>query len=165
MPDASSRTLTASATRLRRLLTAFVAATAVLLVLERLGYAGAYRGGSLSGVAARAGEQFVYALPGFLYLLALWQLRQAVAAVAEGALFGPAVVAAVKRVGALIIAGAAASILLMPALHRLFGDAYPRLIDYDVATLILAAIGAALTFIARLIERAAAVQSELDQIF
>lgn len=153
------------AARLRALLTALFAGVAVLLVTERLGYAGLYRGASGAEVAGALPRQLLYAAPAILLLGALWQLRQAVASVAEGALFGGVLVGALKRVGALLIAGGLTTMLAMPAAHRLLGDPYPRLIEFDVATLILAAIGAALIFLARLFERAGAAQRELDEFF
>lgn len=136
---------------------------ALLLLLERLAYAGAFAGGGLSPGAV--GRQLVFATPAILYLAALWQLKQAVAPVARGALFAASANAALRRAGFLLVGGALVTIFLMPALHRLLGQAYPRLIDFDVATIILAAIGAALALVARLLERAGAVERELDEIF
>lgn len=154
-----------SAARLCSLLTLLFAGVALLLLVERLGYAGLYRGAAAAEVGRAALKQLLYAAPAILFLAALWQLRQAVASVARGALFGGILVETLKRVGALLIAGALATMLLMPALHRLLGDAYPRLIEFDVATLIVAAIGAGIIFLARLFESAGAVQRELDEFF
>jgi hypothetical protein len=163
MPDPThdSAALTASATRLRGILTALVAFLVAALVAERLGYAGLYR-----GIATPAGlaRQMLFASPAAAYLIALWQLRHVAAAVAEGAAFGSAAVRGLRRVGLSLIAGAILA-LAMPALHRLLGQDYVRLIDFDVATLVIAGIGLGLVFLARLLDRAGAVQAELDEIF
>lgn len=155
--------LPARAAKMRLMLSLLFWAVAVLLLLERLAYAGLFRGAATD--AGAIATQFVFAAPGILYLSALWQLRLAVSPVAQGALFATAAVAALRRVGALLVAGALVTIFLMPTLHRLLGDPYPRLIDFDVATLILAAIGAALALVARLLERAGIVERELGEIF
>jgi hypothetical protein len=149
------------AVRIRRLMSAGVAFLAVTLAAERLGYAGAYRHAT-SPVSIVL--QLVFASPAILYLAALWQLRVAAAAVAAGMPFGLAVVHALDRTGACLIGGAALS-LAMPLAHAVVRDNYPRLIELDVATLILAAIGVGLVFLARIVARAAAVQTELDAIF
>jgi hypothetical protein len=61
--------------------------------------------------------------------------------------------------------GGAALTLAMPPLHRLLGQAYARLIDFDVATLVIGGIGLGLVFLARLIDRARLVEAELEEIF
>ena len=167
MDEANERDLAATARRLRRFVTTLVAFAAALLLLERLGYAGAYRsdGPALPALLPASLRQLVFAAPAILYLVGLWQLRQSFAAIAGGALFGRSVVIALKRLGALLVAGAVVTIFVMPWLHRLLGDEYPRSIDFDVATLILAAIGIALVFFASLVERASAIQAELDEMF
>jgi hypothetical protein len=159
--------LVRAAARLRRLLTLFVLFLFLVLIAERAGYAGAYRAadrgpaGLLGGIAVQA----ILAAPAILYLAGLWQLRRAAAAVAAGGPFHRSVVRAIRRVGAWLVAGAAVSLAAMPLLHRLLGQPYPRLIDFDIATLILGGIGFGLVFLARLVDRAGAVQAELDEIF
>lgn len=154
----------AAALRLRPWLTTMCLILALALVTERAGYAGLYSGPS-EGLAGRLLVQLLLALPAVLYLAALWQLRRAVAAVAAGSPFGPAIVSALRRSGALLVGGATATLFIQPSLHRLLDQAWPRLIDFDVATLVLAGIGVALVFLARLVERAAGVEAELDAIF
>jgi len=160
-------TLAEAAARLRAALTVLIVFLGFALAAERLGYAGLYRGPavSLAGLAPAIAGQLVLAAPAALYLAALWQLRQVAAAVAQGAVFGVAVVQALRRVGVCLIGGATLSLIAMPILHRVLGQAYPRLIDFDVATLVIGGIGIGLVFLARLIDRAGAVQSELDDIF
>jgi hypothetical protein len=150
-----------TACRVRRLLTFAVTFLAVVLTAERLGYAGVYRHAASPGAVLL---QLVFASPAIFYLTGLWELRTAAAVVAEGMPFALAVVRALERTGVCLISGAALS-LAMALAHVAVRDQYPRLIELDVATLILAAIGAGLVFLARIVARAAAVQTELDDIF
>lgn len=163
-PNDSSK-LARAAARLRVILSGLVLFLALALLAERLGYAGAYRGTQpYRDLLAALPRQCVFAAPAAAYLAALWQLRQVTAMVARGAAFGVAIVRALRRVGLWLIGGAALS-LAMPLLHRLLGEVYQRLIDFDVATLTIGGIGLGLVFLARLVDRAGAVQSELDEIF
>lgn len=156
-------TIHAFAKRLRTLLSVAFWTVAVLLLAERLGYAGVYRGQGID--PGRIGVQIVLSLPALFYLAALWMLRSAVAEAARGELFGRAVVFGLKAAGGLLIAGSLASLFVMPLLSRLFGEPVQRLINADVATLILAAIGLAQMFIGALIGRAAQAERELADFF
>jgi hypothetical protein len=160
-PDEIDR-LRKRAVRLRKGLTAACWFLLALLVSERLAYAGAWRGAFDAGEGAR---QAVLAIPSLIYLAALWQLRQVAAAAAGGDLFGRAVVRGLKRVGALLAAGAAVTILVMPLLTRMLGGTVERLIDADIATLILGALGLGLLFLGSLVERAGLAQRELEEFF
>ena len=80
-------------------------------------------------------------------------------------LFTPELATAMRHVGLLLTAGAAAAFVINPYLHRLAALAYPRLVEFDVATLVIAAVGIALTFIARLFDQAVRLQREMDEIF
>lgn len=159
--------LMSGAARLRRILTALVVFLAIVLAAERAGYAGlsGFRDAPQGSLPAALMQQLVLATPALLYLGALWALRQAAAAVAAGGAFGEAVVRPLRRVGFCLIGGAVISLLVMPLVHQLFGQGQPRLIDYDVATLIIAGIGLGLIFLSRLIREAGTVQAELDQMF
>lgn len=167
MNGAEPDRLADTAARLRTLLTMLVIMLALVLAAERAAYAGLFRshGVAPGELAIALLFQLVLAAPAALYLAALWQLRQAAAAAARGTTFGPAVVHSLRRVGYCLIVGAALALLGMPLLHRITGAERTRLIDYDVATLIIAGIGLGLVFLARLVRRAAAVEAELEQIF
>lgn len=134
-----------------------------ILVLERLAYAGAFRSSSVTARVVAA--QLALSAPSLINLAAVWQLRRAVNEIARGELFGLTVVRAFKRVGLLLAVGAACSILLMPAFARALGYATQRLIDADLSTLILGALGLALMFVGGLVERAASTKRELEEFF
>jgi hypothetical protein len=149
------------ARRLARFLTAIFWGVAALLLLERLGYTGLYRG---TADPAQIALQLLLSLPAALNLASLWMLRRAVASMAGGDFFGPNAISALKAAGILLIAGSVAA-LLLPLLSRALGQADLRLINADVATLILAAIGVGQLFIGAVMERAAAAERELREFF
>lgn len=155
--------LVTAAQRLQRWSTLLVVATAAVLIAERAGYARVYEPGG--GTAAAIASQLLFALPALAYLAAIWEVRRAAATVADGAPFATAVASALRRVGRWLIAGSGLAIFAMPAAHGWLGVPYPRLIELDTATVVLAALGLAAGFVARLVERAASVQRELDAIF
>lgn len=150
------------ATQLRRALTILFASAATALVAERLGYAGVYAG---TADAAAVGKQALLAIPGAVQLAALWQLRRMAVEAAAGSPFAAAAARGLRRAGVLLIVAALLTLFAAPALHGLLDEARPRLIDFDMTTIITGAIGAALALVARLLDQARAVQSELDEIF
>lgn len=150
------------ASALRRALTILFAGAAIALIAERLGYAGVYAG---SADTAAIGAQALLAIPAAVQLTALWQLRQMAAEAAAGSPFAAAAARGLRRAGLLLIVAALLTLFAAPTLHRLVGEARPRMIDFDMTTIITGAIGAALALLARLLDQARAVQSELDEIF
>lgn len=162
-PDA----LPALAARLRRFLTALVLFLAIVIIAERAAYAGLFGAPPtvFSGRAEATGLQALLSAPNILYLAALWQLRQAAAAAALGTPFGLAAVKSIRGVGYCLIAGAALALFAVPLVFSLLEEPRIRLIDHDVATLIIAGIGLGLVFIGQLMGRASEVEAELEQIF
>lgn len=153
--------LTLWAARLRQCLTATFLLLLVAIIAERAGYSGAYRG---AASAASMTREAALALPSLLYVAGLWQLRQAVAVVGSTP-FAEAAVLGVSRLGWCLVAGSTLSLVAMPLLHRLSAASYPRLLDLDVSTLVIGAVGAGLVLLARLLAHAASLQSELDAYF
>jgi hypothetical protein len=133
----------------------------LILLLERLGYAGAFDG---SIRLDRALQQLVFSLPSVLYLMALWNFRMAVKAVGDGQAFSAALATMLRRASLLLIGGALAT-LALPLAYAAFQQSYPRLIEFDVATLIIAGIGVAMLAVGHLLERARELQAELDSFF
>jgi hypothetical protein len=156
--------------RVRRVLLALsllLGGLTVVLIAERLGYAGLYRPGGLADpdVARRLAVQLVLSLPSFVYLASLWELRRAVRAVASETPFAAAVGRGLRRVGYCLIGGAALTLGGLPTASRLLGQPYPRLIDFDVTTLVVGGIGLGFILVARLVEQARAAQAELNEMF
>lgn len=109
--------------------------------------------------------QAVAAIPEFLFLIALWWIRDALGAFARGELFGAAMTRMLDRVGVMLTCAAAVRILIVPGLSRVLGETIGYWIAFDAEAMILAAIGLALRAIASVLRHAAAMQSELDEIF
>lgn len=147
----------------RRWLTAILLVAGVILLVERLGYAGAWSAPGLDPGTVPA--QLLLSLSSLLYLGALWRLRGAAAQVERGNAFGREAVAAMRSVGLLLVAGALTS-LIVPLLLSRLGDQPPlRLIDADIASLAIAAVGIGQFLIGGLLGRAAAAERELADFF
>lgn len=111
------------------------------------------------------GLDLLFAVPALLQLAAVWSIRQGLSDVAGGALFTTTLSRMLRQVGILLFLSASCTLVLAPVLHRLAAATYPRLIEFDVANLVLGALGLTLSFLARLFEHAVAMQRELDEIF
>ena len=156
-----------TSTHLCRLVTALVVTLTVLLLLERFGAVGlrlATRGFT-GDLPRRLAAQAIAALPEFAYILALWWIRQTLAAFAAGKLYTAAVTRMLDRVGTMLAVGALTNIFLVPAASRALGFGPGYLIPYDVSGFVLAAVGLALKVIAHVLRRAADIQAELEEIF
>jgi len=153
--------------RMRRLVTVLWAFAFVLVVLERFSAVtiAAWRSGFASAAIRRLGCEAVAAIPELLFLLALWWVRSALAAFAEGELFAAPITRMLERVGLLLIIAAAVRILLVPGACRLLGQDVRYWIAFDAASMVLAALGLSFNAIAGVLRQASAIQSELDEIF
>lgn len=150
------------ARRLRGWCTALSALLLVILVLEI-----ASRAGSFDDPAHyhRLGLDLLFAVPTLLQLAALWHIRQGLSEVAAGALFTSALSRMLRQVGLLLLLASLCRLVIAPLLHRLAEEHYPRLIEFDVANLVIGALGLTLIFLGRLFERAVDLKRELDEIF
>lgn len=161
------------AASLRASCTAICLLLLTILVLELAARAGAFRLAPVAGVSAagedagyyRLGLDLLFGVPALLQILALWSVRRGLADVASGALFTPTLSRLLRRVGLLLFLAALCTLVLAPWLHGLAADRYPRLIEFDVANLVLGSLGLTLMFLARLFERAVDLKRELDDIF
>ncbi|MFY1831433.1 DUF2975 domain-containing protein [Myxococcus fulvus] len=152
--------------QLRRLMTLLVTLLTVLLVLERFSAVTLALVREGGGEAARRwAQQGVAAFPELFYLLALWWVRQALAAFARGELFTPTITRALRRVGVMLASGALLGVFIVPSLMRALGFQPGYVIAYDVGGLVLGAVGLALTLLAHVLTHASALQSELEEIF
>jgi hypothetical protein len=153
--------------RMRRFVTVLWSICLVLVVLERFSAATIRLFGS--GFAGEAWRtlacQAAAAFPEGLFLLALWWVRQALAAFARAELFAEPMTRMLDRVGVVLACGAAVRIFLVPGVCRLLGFDSGYWIAFDPTALVLGAIGLALKAIAGVLRHASAIQSELDGIF
>jgi uncharacterized membrane protein (DUF485 family) len=159
----SAEAIRARSRRLRSVVTVMVFGLAALLTMERFSAAAisAVRGGGWEWLAS----QVAAAVPEVVYLLALWWVRQALAAFAAGELFTPAVARTLHRVGLTLAIGALLNTFVVPALQTMVGRGPGYLIAYDIGGLVLGAVGLSLSMVAALFTHASALQSELDEIF
>ncbi len=134
-----------------------VVLTVLLLVLV-VELASAVRGRHL-------GPQVLFhRLPMLLYLWAIWNARQAIAAVGRGDLFGPLVARLLGRVGLALFLGGLSQVFFVPWLLWAIGWG-PSIAYYDVAAITVGVVGATLMIVAQLLREAARMRQELDEFF
>ena len=163
----SSQFIRQRSAKLRRFVTFLLATLAVLLLLERFGAIGLqlFRGDFTAKSFRRLGLQGLTAVPETLYVLALWRIRQALNAFAQGELYSPTITRMLDRVGDMLAIGAVISVFLLPIISSALGFPLGYLIAYDVSSLVLGAIGLSLKIIADILRKASEAQAELDEIF
>lgn len=153
--------------RMRRFVTVLWIVCLVLVVLEQFSavtiraYASGFAGPEARAFACQA----VSAFPEALFLLALWWIREALAAFSRGEWFAAPMARMLERVGVVLACSAAVRILVVPGVCRLLGFDAGYWIAFDAAAIMVGAIGLALQAIAAVLRHASAVQSELDEIF
>jgi len=159
--------LRARSARLARVLDVLLVVLAFLLLAERFGAVAVAigRSGFEATTLAQVGRQLALAIPDGCYLMALAWVRIALAGFARGAFHTPVIAAALRRVGVMLAFGAAFALFAVPTLLRWFGSDPGYVIAYDIGSAVLCALGASLALVAQVLERAAAVQAELDGIF
>jgi len=107
-------------------------------------------------------ELLLHRVPMLLYLWAIWNARQAIAAVGRGDAFGPIVARLLGRVGVALFLGGLAQVFGVPWLLWGLGLG-PSIAHYDVAAITVGVVGAALMIVAQLLGQAAKMRQELDE--
>jgi hypothetical protein len=98
------------------------------------------------------------------YLYGVWSIGQAMGDIAKGRLIQPALAGALRRVGIALVAGGCFSIFLAPNLMRLVDFPHASYVRFDVPSMTLTVIGAALFLLGRVMDQAIRVQAELDEM-
>jgi hypothetical protein len=106
----------------------------------------------------------LHRLPMLLYLWAIWNARQAIAAVGRGDLFGPVVGRLLARVGFALFLGGLTQVFFVPWLIWGLGWG-PSIAYYDVAAITVGVVGATLVIVAQLLRQAESMRRELDEFF
>ncbi len=106
----------------------------------------------------------IYYLPMFLYMWAIWMVRRALKAIAEGALFDRVVSTLLFRVGIALFGGALFTVVGVPLVTGLLYG-HPYLKTFEPSPVMLGVIGAALVLFSQLLGRAASLRQELDEFF
>lgn len=117
-----------------------------------------------NGPGRNAGMLLIFYIPMFIYVWAIWMVRQALKAIAGGAVFGQVVPRLLLRVGAALFAGALFNVFGVPLLTRLL---YGRgaFLTFDGAAITLGVVGATLVLVSQLLAGAASMRKELDEFF
>ena len=149
---------------LRTAVTVLFVSLAALVVLERFGWIAVERAAS-PDVMQRLGVELIAVLPEGFYLLALWWIRSALTSCAAGEFYAPVLTRMLRRVGACVATGAVLNVAVVPSLDRLLGASPGYWIAFDVTGCVLGAIGLTLFILARVLDRARELQTELDAIF
>ena len=137
----------------------------MLLLLERFGRFAIATNSTEPALINRLGYQLASAAPEAIYLLSLWWIRQALATIGSGDFYAPAISRMLKRVGAMLAAGAFLNVFVVPTVHRILGFPPGYWIAFDLTGMVLGAIGLSLAIVARVLDRARALKAELDEIF
>ena len=106
----------------------------------------------------------IFYVPMFIYIWAIWMVRQALKAIAGGALFGQVVPRLLFRVGAALFVGALFNVFGVPLLTRLLYERGAYL-AFDGAAITLGVVGATLVLLSQLLAQAASMRDELNEFF
>lgn len=107
---------------------------------------------------------FIYLLPAVGYLWALWAVQRALGDVGAGRMFHPAVARAMRHIGLGVLAGALFKVFAVTNLSRWITGGQGGYLYFDLAAIVLGVVGAALILLARLVDRARALETELEGI-
>lgn len=159
MPNKPSTSLRVRSARYRGLITWV---TLIVLVLQMLQFFGAYL------IRAVEWDQVLVALimlaPQLCYLYGVWSLRPAFGEVAQGRMFGEAQTNALATLGWMLIVGGLFSIFLLTNLLRLVQATEGGFLNFDLSDIVLTVVGGALVLLSRLMAKAHAMKTELDDI-
>ncbi|WP_449448347.1 DUF2975 domain-containing protein [Thermomonas brevis] len=115
------------------------------------------------GAGTRLLLMLVRLLPGLGYLWALWAVQRALGDLA-GRLFHATLARALRHIGVGVLAGALLSVFAVTNLSRWILGGHGSVLYFDLSGIVLGVVGAALVLLAQVIDRARALQAELDEI-
>lgn len=98
------------------------------------------------------------------YLYGVWSIGQAMGDLSKGRLFQPTVADALRRVGLALGIGGVFSVFIMTNVIRLIDETKGGYLHFDVAGMTLGMIGGALFLLGRVVDQAARVEAELDEM-
>ena len=108
--------------------------------------------------------ELVKSVPTLFYLFAVWSIGSAMGQLAKGRMIQPVLAYALRRVGLALGFGGLFSVFGMTNVMRLIEGGRGSWAYFDVAGMTLGMIGGALFLLGRVMEQAARVQSELDDM-
>jgi hypothetical protein len=113
---------------------------------------------------ARYVRGLIWVAPAACYLFGVWAIGSAMGQLAKGRLIQPTLSEALRKVGFALGIGGVFSVFVMSNLIRLVEGGRGGYLHFDVASMTLGMIGGALFLLGRVMEQAAWVQSELDDM-
>ena len=114
--------------------------------------------------STRAMLSLVRILPGIGYLWALWAVQRALADLAAGRLFHATVARAMRHIGIGVLVGALLNVFAVTNLSRWIVGGHGSYAYFDLSSIVLGVVGAALVLLASLVDQARVLQAELDEI-
>jgi len=101
--------------------------------------------------------------PMYIYVGAIWMVRQALSAIARGGMFDEVVPRLLFRVGVALFFGALFNVFGVPVATVAFKFHLP--LPFDGAAVTLGVVGATLVLVSQLLKQAASMREELDSFF
>jgi hypothetical protein len=118
----------------------------------------------VNGNLMRSSAYWVSLVAPAFFLAALWQASEALVRMNRGEAFGAATVRGLKEMGACLMLGAFAAIILQPSLIFLFANGFTEMrgvtFDVDIENITLALVGLTLILLAR---EGKTLQAKLDE--
>lgn len=106
----------------------------------------------------------IYYLPMALYMYAIWTVRRALLAVADGALFGGLVPRLLLSVGGALFVGAVFTVFGVPLMTALVWGR-PYIATFEPSPIMLGVVGATLMLLSQLFAKASTLQDEIEEFF
>lgn len=106
----------------------------------------------------------VWHLPALFYLYGVWAIGEAVGQIGRGRLIQTATAEGLRRAGLALGVGGVLSVFVVVNLMRLVMPGAGGYLHFDIGGMTLGMVGGALFLLGRVMDRAAAVQSELDEM-
>jgi hypothetical protein len=100
--------------------------------------------------------------PMFIYIWAIWMVRQALKNIADGSAFDLVLPRLLTRVGLALFFGALFHVFASPIAGAVFDLRLP--LSFDGAAVTLGVVGATLVLLSQLLKQAASIREELDSI-
>jgi len=106
----------------------------------------------------------VWVMPAACYLAAVWMIGRAMGQLSKGRLIQPTLVLALRNVGLALGVGGVLSVFVVTNLTRIIEGGQGGWLHFDVSGMTLGMIGGALFLLGRVLDQAADVQAELDEM-
>lgn len=120
--------------------------------------------GDLSDYGHHILRGLILGSPSFCYLFGVWSIGRALGQIARGRLIQPTLADALRRVGLALGVGGLLAVFVVSNMMRVMGASAGGYLNFDVASMSLGMIGGALFLLGRVVDQAARVQSELDEM-